>query len=100
MLFNLEKKPVPELKAPPIFEFARNEERFRFAKWAVQAFGGESSAYVRQVKVEIKKLIGVNFTAELADGLGAEHHRRIRPVGAASPDLTVQASWDSVGSSR
>ena len=21
-------------------EFARNEERFRFAKWAVQAFGG------------------------------------------------------------
>ena len=26
MLFNLEKKPVPELKAPSIFEFARNEE--------------------------------------------------------------------------
>ena len=26
VLFNLEKKPVPELKAPTIFDFARNEE--------------------------------------------------------------------------
>ena len=52
---------------------------------SVQAFGGESSAYVRQVKVEVKKLVGVNFTAELADGLNLR-------IGHAQGKLTAHSA--------
>lgn len=51
---------------------------------SLQAFGGESSSYVRQTKVEIKKMIGVNATAELADGLSLR-------VGHAQGKLTAHS---------
>lgn len=58
---------------------------------SVQAIGGESSSYVRQVKIEIKKMVGVNFTAELLDGLNLRlgHVQGKLSAHSASADALV-----------
>ena len=52
---------------------------------SLQVFGGESASYVRQTKVELKKMVGVNATVELADGLNLR-------VGHAQGKLTAHSA--------
>lgn len=52
---------------------------------SLQVFGGESSSYVRQTKLELKKMVGVNATVELADGLNLR-------VGHAQGKLTAHSA--------
>lgn len=52
---------------------------------SLQAFGGEASSYVRQTKLEIKKMVGINATVELADGLNLR-------VGHAQGKLTAHSA--------